>query len=175
MRENAWLKFLSFLHEALFALGAGNGDLALSAGNTHNLTALGAIIIAMIPILQAVKELQEFPVFLIALVGIARKAAVQRPDHQAVGNTGQQQVHLYRVYKGTDKAGNKTGGEDYHIQFISSVTTNHESAQSIAQPLNKLSNHKDITLHHIFFLHYIAIWQNFNSNLPMFTDCLTFL
>ena len=168
-------EILSFLHEALFALGAGNGDLALSAGNTHNLTALGAVIIAMIPILQAVKELQEFPVFLIALVGIARKAAVQRPDHQAVGNTGQQQIYLYRVHKGTDEAGRKAGRKDHHIQFISSITANHECAQSIAKPLNKLSNHKDITLHLVFFLHYIAILQNFNSYLPMFTDCLTFL
>ena len=73
------------------------------------------------------------------------------------------------------EAGRKAGRKDHHIQFISSITANHECAQSIAKPLNKLSDHKDITLHLVFFLHYIAILQNFNSYLPMFTDCLTFL
>ena len=175
MRFYAWLKFLSFLHEALFALGAGNGDPALSPGNPDNLTAFGAIVIAVIPVLQAVKKLEEFPVFLITLVGIAGEAAVQRPEHQSVGNRGQQQIHLYRVCKCTDKANHKACRKDRHIQFIGAVTANHEITKSKRKPLEELSNHKDITLQLVFFLHYIAIWQNFNNYPAMFTDCLTFL
>ena len=167
--------YLSFLHEALLALGAGDGNLTFSPGDPDHLSAFGAIIIVMLPILQPIKELEELPVLLIALVGLAGKAAVQRPKHQTVGNSGQQQIRLHGIHKSADQASGKTRAKDRHIQFVSSVPTDHECTQSVAQPLNKLSNHKDITLHLVFFLHYIAIWQNFNNYLPMFTDCLTFL
>ena len=167
--------YLSFLHEALFALGAGDGNLALSPGNPDHLTALGAVVITVLPILQPIKKLEELPVLLIALVGIAGEAAVQRPDHQTIGNSRQQQVHLHGIHKSTDQAGCKTCAKNCHIQLVGSVTADHKIAYSVAQPLDKLSNHKDITLQLDFFLHYIAIWQNFNICTAMFTDCLTFL
>ena len=131
----AWLFYLGFLDEPLSALGAGNGDLALAAGNTHHLTALGAVIIAVIPILQAIEKLQEFAVFLITLVGIAGKAAEKRPEHQAVGHGSQQQIYFRILKKCADKANSKTGAEDHHVQFVGSIAAHHKIAESIAELL----------------------------------------
>ena len=74
-----------FLNELFSALGAGDGDLTLAAGDTHHLTALGAVVIAMIPILQAIEKLQEFAVFLITLVGIAGETPIQRHNQENIG------------------------------------------------------------------------------------------
>ena len=126
---------LRFLDKPLLALGAGNGDFALAAGNADDLSALGAVKVPMLPILQTVKKLEEFAVLLIALVGIAGEAAIQRPDHQSVGNAGQQQIQLDRIHKRTDKACHKTGGQNGHIQFIGSVAAGHKLTQSITHPL----------------------------------------
>ena len=135
------LKQLSFLYKALLALGAGNGNLALSPGNAYHLTALGAVVIPVLPILYPINQLQEFAVFLKALVGITGEAAIQCPDHQSVGNRGQQQIHLCRIDKGRNKTNYQTCGKDHHVQLICSVTTNHEITQTVTQPLDKLSNH----------------------------------
>ena len=131
----AWLFYLGFLDEPLPALGAGNGDLSFSSGDTHHLTALGAVIIAMIPVLQAIEKLQKFTVFLIALVGIAGKGAIQGPEHQRVGNCCQQQVDRRGMEEATDHAHHKTRTKDRRIKFIGSVAAHHEISESIAQPL----------------------------------------
>ena len=65
-------------------LGARNGDLALTAGNAYRLTALGAVEITVIAVLQAVEKLQESAVLLIALVCIAGQAAEDRRKHQHI-------------------------------------------------------------------------------------------
>ena len=170
----AWLFYLGFLDKPFPALGAGNGDLAFSPGDAHHLTALGAVVIAMFPIIQAVKKLQEFAVFLITLVGIAGEAAAERPNHQCVGDTCQQKMHLRRIEKATDQTDYQTCRKDHHIQFVGSVAAHHEIAESKRKPLKKLSKHNEITLY-LGFLYYIAIRRKFNRKITMFTDCLTFL
>ena len=92
MRFLRMAALLSFLHETLPALGAGNGDLAFSPGDTDHLTALGTVIITVLPILQPGEKLQEFPVLLITLIGIAGEAAENGPEHQAISQQGQQHV-----------------------------------------------------------------------------------
>ena len=142
MRFHAWLHLSGFLDKPFSASGAGNGDLTLTAGNTHHLTALGAVIITMVPILQAVEKLQEFAVFLIPLVGIAGEAPEKRPEHQAVGHGRQQQIDLRIAEKHADKAGSKTGAEDHHVQYIGSIAAHHKVEEFIAKLLKKLSNHR---------------------------------
>ena len=170
----AWLFYLGFLDKPFPALGAGNGDLAFSSRHAHHLTALGAVVIAVLPVLQAVKKLQEFAVFLIPLVGIAGEAAEERPDHQCVGDTCQQKMHLRRIEKATDQTDYQTCRKDHHIQFVGSIAAHHEIAESKRKPLKKLSKHNEITLY-LGFLYYIAIRRKFNRKITMFTDCLTFL
>ena len=135
MRFHAWLHLSGFLDEPLLALGAGDGDFTFAAGDTHHLTALGAIKVAMLPILQAIKKLQEFAVFLIALIGIAGEAAVERPDHQAIGHCRQHQIDLRIVEKATDQAHRKATAEDHHVQFVGSIAAHHEIAESIGELL----------------------------------------
>ena len=135
MRFHAWLFLSGFLNKSFLALGAGNGDLALSPGDTHHLTALGAIEIAVLPILQTVKKLQEFAVFLITLVGIAGETAVKRPEHQAVGHGSQQKVDLRGLEESTDKADRKASAEDHHVQLIGSIAAHHEITEFVAEPL----------------------------------------
>ena len=75
---------LGFLDKLFPALWAGDGDLAFSSGNPHHLAAPGTIIIAVLPILDPVHQLQIFPVFLIALVGIPGEAAENGQKHKTI-------------------------------------------------------------------------------------------
>ena len=84
----------ALFNEFFFALGAGDGDLSLASGYTHRLAAAGAIEILMLPILDPLQQLQEFPVLLISLVGVAGEAAEQRPEHQTVGQ--QEEDHIQK-------------------------------------------------------------------------------
>ena len=47
---------LSFLNELFFAAGAGDGDLALTPGNADLLSAAGAIVIAVLPVLNTLQQ-----------------------------------------------------------------------------------------------------------------------
>ena len=67
--------------EFLFALGAGDSDLALLSGNPHRLAAAGAIEMLMFLILQPLPEPQELAIFLIALVGISGQHTEDDPNH----------------------------------------------------------------------------------------------
>lgn len=159
---------LSFLDEALPAFGAGNGNLAFAPGNTHHLMAFGTIVIAMLPIFQTVEKLQEFAVFLIALIGIPGETTVQCPEHQTVGNSGQQQIQLHGIHKGTDQARHKTGRKNDHIQFVRSVAAYHKIPEGIAQTLKKLSNHKN---NHLVICFFSIILQSC-GNSTVKTQCL---
>ena len=61
---------LGFADKFFFAPGAGDGDFSLATGNTHHLAALGAVEVAVIPVLQPIPELEKLPILLVALVGI---------------------------------------------------------------------------------------------------------
>ena len=77
--------FLCFPNELFPALGAGNGDLALSPGDTDPLAAVGAIVIAVLPIPDAVQDLQKPAILLIAAVGVPGEHAENGPEHQHIG------------------------------------------------------------------------------------------
>ena len=78
------------LDELLPALGAGDGDLALTPGDADGLAALGAGEIAVVPVLDLVKEPQELPILLVPGIGIPGEHPEQGPEHQAVISQGQQ-------------------------------------------------------------------------------------
>ena len=73
-----------FLGEFFPAAGAGDGDLALAPGHPDHLAALGAVEIPVLPVLQTACQLQEFPVFLVALVGVPGQSPENGPEHHAV-------------------------------------------------------------------------------------------
>ena len=75
---------LRFTDKFFLASGAGNGNFALAPGNPHHLAALGAIEVAILPVLDPGNQLQKLPVFQITLIGIPGQTAENSPDHQAV-------------------------------------------------------------------------------------------
>ena len=67
------------------AFGAADGNLALSPGDTDSLLTSGTAEIPMLPILDPLKKIQEFAVFLVALVGIPGQSAENGNAHKNVG------------------------------------------------------------------------------------------
>ena len=82
----------SISREFFLALGAGDGDLSLSPGNTDGLPTLGTVKVAMLTVFQPLKELPKLPILLIAPVGIPGQAAKDGPKHQHIGQRPQNQL-----------------------------------------------------------------------------------
>jgi len=82
--QQTLLIFSGFLHEFFPAAGTGNGNLSLSSGYPHHLTALGAVEIPVLPVLDPAHQLQELPVLLIALISIPGQGPENGPEHHAV-------------------------------------------------------------------------------------------
>ena len=160
-----------FLDELLPAFGTGDGNLTLTPGDPDHLTAFGTVEVTVLPILNPVEKLQKFPVFLISLIGLAGKAAADGPDHQGIGNRGQNQIHQGRLNEGTDETDCQSCAEYGHIQLVGAVAACHKGMEAGGELRKKLSEHKMITLLDGFFIYYIANTQEFNRKKPMFTDC----
>ena len=118
---------VSALADELFpAAGTGDGDLALTPGNPDSLAALRAIEIAMLPVLDPVDERQEFPVFLVSLVGLPGEAAVQRPHQQRIIRQGEAQPDPPIGNKDADDHNDHRCPQKRHIQLVGTVTAGHE-------------------------------------------------
>ena len=81
---------LGLTNKFFTAFWAGDGDLALSPGNTHRLSAPGAVEISVVFVLDFLQKLEIFPVFLVPLVGIPGKTAEKCPEHQPIGGKQKQ-------------------------------------------------------------------------------------
>ena len=130
-----------FLDEFLTAAGAGDGDLAFSTGNPNGLAALGALEIAVLPVLQMVEEPQEFPILLIPGVGIPGEHPKQRPAHQEVIQKAQQQLRKARGNEGADEAQHQGRHQHGQAQLVGAVAACQKIAESGTQPVKKLSKH----------------------------------
>ena len=126
-------EFLGFADEFFPAAGTADGDLTLPSGDPDHLTALGAVEIAVFAILQTIKEQEEFPVFLEPLVGIPGKGSGERPDHQAIGNGGENQIHQGIPDKSADEGDHHTGGQNYDIQSVCTIAACHKAAEPEGQ------------------------------------------
>ena len=127
---------LGFLDKLFSAFGAGDGDLALSAVDTHRLTALGASEITMLPILDPVDEGQEFAVFLVALIGLSGEAAEQCPNKQGVIDQGEHGADGLIGDEEADEHHDNTGPQDHHIQLIRTVTAGHKTIEPLLDLLH---------------------------------------
>ena len=118
-----------FPDEFFSAPGAGDGNLALAPGDPHGLAALGAVEIPIVPVFKPVDQLQKFPVFLIALIGVSGKHPEHGPDHQRVAQQPEDQAYRLPPKQGGENAGHKARNQDCHIQTVGTVPAGHESAQ----------------------------------------------
>ena len=80
---------LCFSDKFFFALGAGDGDLALFTGNPYRLAASGTVKVLMLLVLQPLPDTQILPVFLVALIGVPGQHTEDHQTHQKVGDQGQ--------------------------------------------------------------------------------------
>jgi hypothetical protein len=138
---------LSFLDKLFLALGAGNGDLAFASGNTHYLMAPGAIVIAVLPVFDPIQQLQIFPVFLVALVGIPGEAAENGPEQQAVGQQAQQHIQKIIFGKKSDEAQCHTGQQNGGIEFVRAIAAHHKTAEAYFQFFSKLAKPAAESIH----------------------------
>ena len=133
------------------ALGTGDGDFSLAPGNTNHLMALGAVIVAVLPVFQPVEELKEFPVLLIPGIGVSGEGTENGPNHQSVGQGSQQQIDQGSMEKGGDQAGHQADAQDRHIQPVGAITSCHEPLELGSQLGHKLSKHRENSLCENFF------------------------
>ena len=115
VRHRGSKSYSRFSDEFFLAPGAGDGDFPLPSGHPHQLAALGAVKVAVVPILRPVHQLQKFTVLPIALVGVPGQGAPNRPDHQAVAQHYQQQVHRRMTEEHRQQAHRQTHAQDHHI------------------------------------------------------------
>ena len=126
--------FLCLLNELLFALRAGNRDLAFAPGHTDLLPTAGTVIIPMLPILQLLNKLQIFPILLIPLVGIPGQHPENRPSHQEVIRQQHQQPDPGMGYKHGYEPHHHAGNKDRHIQLIAAIAAGHKTAKPVPEP-----------------------------------------
>ena len=154
---------LCLLDKLFPALGTGDGDRALAFGYPDRLMALGAIEMPMLLILDPLQDHQVFPVFPIPLIGIAGQCAENGPNHQDIGQSGQQcGHHRYPHEKQRHYAQRHTGDQDRHIQFVCAVAAHHE-------PLNP---HTNLTHENPLACFYTAIIPRNCDNATKTWDCL---
>ena len=123
---------LCFFNEPLPAFGAGYGDLALVTGHPDGLAAFGALKIPMVPVLQPVLKGKKFAVFLIPQIFIPGHTADDGPDHQTVGDGGEDQIHRQIPNEHGDQADHHTGTQQEHIEPVVAITPIHKSAQTLS-------------------------------------------
>ena len=138
VRHRGSKSYSRFSDEFFLAPGAGDGDFPLPSGHPHQLAALGAVKVAVVPILQPIDYLQKLPVFLIPLVGASGQGAKNRPDHQTVAQQHQQQIDRRIPKNHRQQADRQTDAQDGHIQFVRAVASRHKAAEPCGEPRGNL-------------------------------------
>ena len=138
---------LSGLYELFPAFGTGDGDLSFSLRNSHLLMASGTIVIAMILILDLLKEEQEFSVFLIALIDISGKAAENSEEHQHIGNQSAGKLRNRAGKQRSQQRKSKTCTENCHIESVCAVAAGHKTLDACAQRIANLSQPVSESVH----------------------------
>ena len=129
---------LCFTNKFFVAAGAGDGNFSLPPGHPHHLTALGAVKVAVVPVLQPIDYLQKLPVFLIPLVGVPGQGAEDGPDHQPVAQHHQQKIYRRVAENDGQQAYRQTYAQDYHIQFVRAIAPCHKPPQKRGKPRGEL-------------------------------------
>ena len=146
------LVYLRFLYELFPAAGAGDGDFAFAPGDPDHLAALGAVEIAVLPVLHPAENLQELPVFLIAFIGVPGQHPENGPEHHAIAEKEQNQIHRGGPEEHRQQAGSQTHAEDGRIQFVGAVAAHHKIAQSHGKPGSELPEPtaESVHTHHLW-------------------------
>lgn len=136
--------YSGFADELFPASGAGNGNFAFASGDPDHLAALGTVEIAVVPILNAAHKLQEFPILLVALVGIPGQKPEDGPEHEPVAQEKENQVQQDAVlHEHGNEAGSQAHAQNHHVQLVVSIAARHEMRHAHLQFLHP----SDSTIH----------------------------
>jgi hypothetical protein len=138
---------LSGLYEFLPAFGTGDGDLTLSFGHSHLLTAPGTVVIAVILVFQLLEKDQKFAVLFVALINVPGQGTDNGHDHEGVGNGGAGQLENCAGDQRSQQREYKTGAEDRHIQLIRAIAASHKPLHTHAQFIEKISQPVSQSVH----------------------------
>ena len=122
-------------------------------GYPDGLVALGALKIPMFPVFQPILNGKKFTVFLIPQIFVSGQAADNRPDHQAVGNGGEDQIHRQIPNKHRDQTDHNAGTQQEHIEPVVAVAAIHKSAQFLS---NSSHNNNHLLLIDSIILYFSA-------------------
>ena len=90
----------------------------------------GTVEISVLTVLEMLKELEEFPVFLVSPVGIPGEDPADGPDHQAVGDQQEDQAEGKPSDKGRQKTGDEAAGQNDHAETVRTVSAGHKMLYS---------------------------------------------
>ena len=148
--KNSWSRS-GFPDEFLLAPGTGDGDFALSPGDPDGLPAFGAVKIPVVPVFETVKNQQEFPVFLVTLIGVAGQGPENSPEHQRIAQRPEHCANARVSEHGGEDTGHQSGAEDHHIQPVRAVAAIHKAAHSGGESGTGLPQPQTQFIHKITF------------------------
>ena len=140
-RRGGLFLFLSLLYELFPAFGAGDGNLALASGNANGLVALGALEVAVLPVLEPVHHLAILPVFLVALVGVLGEAPENHQTQETVGNQGQDHIETGDPDEHGQQTAHHAHTQQGHIQMVVAITAGHKLSQIGKESAEELIEH----------------------------------
>ena len=120
----------------------------------------GAIIIAVVFVLQLLEKQKEFTVLLIALIDVSGKAAEDGDEHEGISDGGAHKLDGSAGNQRSQQGKGQASAENRHIQFIGAVTTFHKSLQTHAKFIAYISQPVSESVHILLlgiksFLYYI--------------------
>ena len=143
----------SALADKLFpAAGTGNGNLALTPGNADGLLALGTVEIPVIPVPDPIHALEEFPVLLITLVGVAGQRTENGPEHQGIGDAMEDQVGQGAADKQSQNDHHQGGTQNRTVQFVAAIAAFHKTPEGIGGFCAELAEPASESVHKITFV-----------------------
>ena len=104
----------------------------------------GAIVVAVILILQLLEEQEKFTVLFIALVDIPGQGTEYSDEHKNISDGGAGQLYQGAGNQGCQQRERKAHAQNGHIQLIGTVTSGHKALKSgtqfiaeVPQPVSK--------------------------------------
>ena len=99
----------------------------------------GAVIVAVVLILQLLEEQEKFAVLFIALVDIPGQGTEYGDEHENIGNGGAGQLHSSAGNKGCQQRESKASAQNGHIQLIGTVASGHKPPQPRSNTNHKIT------------------------------------
>lgn len=109
----------------------------------------GAIVIAVLLVFHLLEKEKKFPVFLVTLVDVSGKAPKNGNNHESIGNDSKDELKQYAGNKGSQQRAKQAGAEDYHIQFVRTISAAHKMLKSGTHPIPQIPQPVSKSVHNV--------------------------